>query len=340
MRKLASIQIIKSIESIPNADRIEKITVMGWGVVAKKGEFSVGDKCVYFEVDSILPEKDWCEFLRSRKFRLSTTKLKGVISQGLVMPLSIDDRLKDIEVETDVTELLDVKKYEPAIPNIQEVSGNFISGIPKTDELRVQSIMKILDEIKGKEFYASIKLDGTSGTFGRVDGDFYACSRNWSMKKGNNRYWRMVDKYKLDQILPEGIVLQGEICGPGIQKNKLSLHNEDVFFFTMFKIGEGYQSFDQLNKFCVKHGLKTVPIHMMVVGEEAKNFDHSLEGWLKRAEGTYGRELDSLFDRHSNSKIHLREGLVVRSLKEQISKVTGHRLSFKVINNKFLLKEK
>ncbi|WP_337564108.1 hypothetical protein [Megasphaera sp.] len=55
MRKLASIQKIISLTPIPNADRIELARVLGWKCVVKKGEFKVGDKCVYIEIDSIPP---------------------------------------------------------------------------------------------------------------------------------------------------------------------------------------------------------------------------------------------------------------------------------------------
>ena len=57
MRNLASIQKIGNLEPIPNADAIEKATVLGWELVVKKGEFRIGDLCVYCEIDSILPEK-------------------------------------------------------------------------------------------------------------------------------------------------------------------------------------------------------------------------------------------------------------------------------------------
>src|SRR5260221_575643 len=96
MRKLASIQKVLDIQPIPNADAIEVVTINGWKVVSKKGEFKIGDLCVYFEIDSFLPIKPEFEFLRkscyrkmadgSEGFRLRTIKLRGQISQGLVLP--------------------------------------------------------------------------------------------------------------------------------------------------------------------------------------------------------------------------------------------------------------
>jgi len=89
MRTLASIQKVLSIEPIPDADQIEKITVLGWELVTKKNEFKVGDLCVYCECDSILPERPEFEFLAPVKYRIKTRRMKGQISQGIAFPLSI-----------------------------------------------------------------------------------------------------------------------------------------------------------------------------------------------------------------------------------------------------------
>ena len=85
-RKLASIQCIKALEPIANADAIEKATVLGWQLVVKRGEFRVGDLCVYCEIDSLLPERPEFEFLRPRRFIIRTVRLRGQISQGICFP--------------------------------------------------------------------------------------------------------------------------------------------------------------------------------------------------------------------------------------------------------------
>jgi len=89
MRKLASIRQIANIRPIPGADRIVVAQVDGWECVVQKDEFHVGDHVVYVEVDSVMPERPEFEFLRDRKFRVRTIKLRGQVSQGLVLPLSI-----------------------------------------------------------------------------------------------------------------------------------------------------------------------------------------------------------------------------------------------------------
>lgn len=89
MRKLVSVQVIRELLPIEGADAIELAKVLGWSVVVKKGEFRVGEKVVYAEVDSVFPEKEEFEFLRPLNFRIRTIKLRKQISQGICFPLSI-----------------------------------------------------------------------------------------------------------------------------------------------------------------------------------------------------------------------------------------------------------
>ena len=99
MRKLATIQLIDEIRNIPGADNIEVAQVGGWQVIVKKDEFKAGDKCIYLEIDSFIPIRPEFEFLRKSSykkfpkgiegFRLRTMKMKGVVSSGLLLPLSI-----------------------------------------------------------------------------------------------------------------------------------------------------------------------------------------------------------------------------------------------------------
>lgn len=176
-RKLASIQVINKIESIPDADRIELAHVMGWQAIVKKGDFKEGDAVVFFEIDSLLPEEPAYEFLRkncynsvSKGFRIKTAKMRGCLSQGLIMPLSIlDSKIGDdfvLETEMDVTQLLGVKKWERQ-PSYGEgaklkghARGSLPSDIPKTDEQRIQSCPQVLQRHEGEEFYVTEKLDG------------------------------------------------------------------------------------------------------------------------------------------------------------------------------------
>lgn len=328
-RKLVSIQVVESVAPIEGADAIEQARVMGWTVVVKKGEFSPGDRCVFFEIDSVLPDgAAWAEFMRPRGFRVRTLKLRGVLSQGLALPTAIFDG-EVPEPGVDVRDRLGVTKFEPALPDAREVTAPFPALIPKTDEIRLQSALGVLDEIRGRDFYVTTKLDGTSATFFREpDGGFVACSRNWAVKQGTAPVWPVAERYQLAERLPPGFAVQGEICGPGIQKNRLGLKEIDLFAFNVYDARAGrYLAYAELIAFCREHGLKTVPIEREVRGDEALRFEHTLDRWLEAARGIY-----------AGTKSR-KEGVVVRPIEEAPSATLGGRLSFKVINNDFLLKD-
>jgi RNA ligase (TIGR02306 family) len=332
-RKLVSIQTVESIAPIEGADQIVAARVMGWTVVVKKGEFSPGDRCVFFEIDSVLPDGPaWAEFMRPRGFRVKTLKLRGVLSQGLALPVHILGG--DVpEVGTDVRDRLGVTKYEPVLPDAREVAGPFPGEVPKTDEIRLQSALGVLDEIRGRAFYVSTKCDGSSATFFRPQdgGSLVACSRNWALKPGGNPVWRMAEALRLSEVLPPGVAVQGELCGPGIQKNRLGLSKIELFVFSVYDARPGagrFLDYGDFISFCAERGLQTVPIEQVIEGEAAASFEHSLDRWLERARGTY-----------AGTKSR-KEGIVVRPLVEAPSAALGgSRLSFKVINNDYLLKD-
>lgn len=113
-RALAYITTIKGIYSIEGYDRVEHAEVLGWRVIVSKSDnFKVGDKCVYFEVDSLCPKDDVrFSFLEKRHYKIKTIKMCGVYSQGLIMPVSVFNEIDpNIAENTDVTDLLKIKYY-------------------------------------------------------------------------------------------------------------------------------------------------------------------------------------------------------------------------------------
>ena len=334
-RKMASIQVIKDISPIDGADRIEVAKILGWNVVVRKGEFCVGQPIVFFEIDSIIPKAEWSEFLKP-PHRLRTVKLRGVISQGLVMPVTIlpeglSSRLLEIpefleaKMGLDVSKILKVTKYE--IPQAKQAYalGAFPYFIPKTDELRVQSYPQVLDEMRGKPYLITQKLDGSSGTFWMRNGEFGLASRNLTLEFGpdHDSVWHFVArKYNLPAVLPDGFAVQGEVVGPSVQRNPMGLTELDLQIFNVWDINkqEYLRPADALT-FCDKHGLTHVPVL------EFGSFDYTEEGLLERAKGEYPNGSPQ-------------EGIVVRPLENMVSAVLKGRMSFKAINNDFLLSEK
>jgi RNA ligase (TIGR02306 family) len=332
-RKLASIQKIADIQPIPNADAIEVVVINGWKVVTKKGEFKVGDLCVYCEIDSFLPILPEYEFLRKSSykkmengtegFRLKTIKLRGQVSQGLVLPTSVLPQGRTLFEGLDVTEVMAITKYEPPIPaNLAgKVKGHFPSFLVKTDEERVQNLTDVYPFDRSLRFYVTEKLDGSSATFYFKDGVFGVCSRNLELlETPDNTFWKVARELNLEEILGglgENLCLQGELIGEGIQGNPYKIKGQTVRFFNAFNINQHRRlSFSEFYEIMNKFNLDTVPVL-----DENFTLPDTIDELLLFAEGK------SLLNRETE-----REGLVIRSQDCEIS--------FKVISNQFLLNEK
>lgn len=338
-RKLATIEVIKDIQPISGADSIEVVTVRNWKVVVKKGEFKVGDLCIYCEIDSVLPQRPEFAFLEKVNYRIKTIKLRGQISQGICFPFNILENYnvpdnikfgtKETLIGTDVTDIIGVTKYEPKIPAqlTGEVKGNFPSFIPKTDEERVQNLdwSFFYTKYSDKLFYVTEKLDGTSFTCYLYNNEFGVCSRNLELKEDeNNTYWKTARKNdienKLKKLGLDGIALQGEMIGPSIQKNPYKLSDIDVYFFSAFDINtQRYLTNKQFFELIEKLELKSVPIFE----KEMKLFE----------------DVNDMIEFSNNKKSILNkntdiEGLVWKYTDED------NKISFKVISNNYLLKEK
>lgn len=338
-RKLATVRRIKEILPIEGADRIELAVVDGWKVVvAKDVQHKVGDLVIYCEIDSFLPIREEFEFLRKSSykkmgdqegFRLRTAKMKGQISQGLILPISVlNPPDTNIYVQPfeglDVTYMLDIVKYEPPIPaNLAgKVKGLFPSFLIKTDEERVQNIAVEYSALcfqSKHQFYVTEKLDGSSATFYINNGEFGVCSRNLELlETEDNSFWKVARELKLEEnlrALGKNICLQGELIGEGIQGNPYGIKGQTVRFFSVYQIDSRTRlGIKDLEDICFMIGLQTVPIL-----ESNFILPNTIEEMLQYAEGKSAL----------NPKTE-REGVVVRSLDGTIS--------FKAISNKFLLK--
>ena len=332
MRSLVTIQKVKNTSVIPDSDFLELAHIMGWQCVVKKGEFKEGDFGVYFEVDSFLPIDARYEFLRGSSyrdnvdngegFRIRTMKMRGQLSQGLLLPLEKFPELQGLGEGADVTEQLNVKKWY--IPETANAGGTIIGerpqGIPASDEIRIQSALELIEQLNGKPYYITTKMDGTSGIVYFIDGKIGCCSRNKEIKDEEDAlYWLPVYKYGLKEKLAkrgQNLVLTGEIIGPGIQKNKLRLAEIEWNVFDVKDWDANkYLPYDEAVALCAELGLKNVPLE-----ERGEAFNYSLETLLEKAQGKYPSGLD-------------KEGIVVRDSNRP--KV----ISFKVLNNDALLKE-
>jgi len=344
MRKMATIRKIDSLRPIEGADAIECAIVGGWTVVVKKGEYTAGDLAVYCEIDSFIPNAIAPFLTKPENYpkvfegvegeRLRTMKLRGQLSQGLLLPLSTVYSLPpttgvDI-VGNDVSEPLGIVKYEAPIPAALagEVKGMFPSVIPKTDQERVQNLKAELSEWLAEDelhWEVTEKLEGSSMTVYCIDGVVGVCSRNLDLKRfADNSLWRAAIKYDCETFMPalnRNIAIQGELVGNGIQGNIYQMRDQDFLVYDIYDIDAGrYFTPAERKAFVAEHKLN----HCPVLAYSARLTDTlgltNMDQVLKFAEG---KSVMGMIGCE-------REGLVFKCHEKGVS--------FKAISNKYLLK--
>ena len=368
-RKLVTIRKIAAILPIENCDNISLALIDGWTVIVKNSEFKVGDLCLFFEIDSFIPASDTrfaflkktTTFEGKEGYRLKTMKMKGVISQGLALPFSMFPELVDKGLDYDYSDQLKVIKYDNYIqeqdqrPGLKagKPRGTFPSFIPKTDEERIQNLTHLWSALDPEtEFEETLKLDGSSMTcykipktptlwervmkfFGKQIPDYHfgVCSRNLELSRDANQvhqfvndgrpseysqsdFWRMANKAGIESKLPVGYAVQGELIGPRIQANHEKVSELDYFVYKVFDINSGTFLLPEARReFCQKYDIKHIP----VVKTNTKVFSIQLP------------ELLTYVDTESMNPGTISEGRVFKSN-------TNPLLTFKVINNRYLLK--
>lgn len=339
MRKLASIRRIDNIEPIPDADAIEVATIGGWKVVIQKDEYTVGDLAVYCEIDCWIPHtlapflskgKEPREYNGVPGERLRTIRLRGQLSQGLILPLKhLTDYGADLVEGDDVSDVLGIQKWERPIP-VQlrgQMKGSFPSHTPRSDQERCQNLVKEFQEWDSRDlslnldFEVTEKLDGSSMTVYSYGDEVGVCSRNIDLKQtDDNAFWNCAIKNQLtEKVRGKNISIQGEMIGEGIQGNPYKLKGVEFYCYDIWDIDkQQYFSPVERVKFCKEHAIKHVPI---VTYENYYSFNMGIDTLLMSAEG-YSK---------LNANV-IREGLVFKL------NSSTERISFKCISNTFLLK--
>lgn len=342
--------------------------VDGWQCVVKKGEFKVGSEALYFEIDSFLPMSNpLFEFLRKNAVtwqgtlgaRIRTVKLRGQISQGLLIPVpaAIKDRFFSIK---DLDSYFDVVKWERDVPELDtrkdswyvsfircvtpkkyrayvfkvlfpkltrdkvKRAGSFPNFLVKTDEERIQNVISSKFGVDA-EYEVTCKMDGSSMTVYVKDGVFGHCSRNVKLgiEDGSN-FSKVVKKYDLHTLLPEvcgirNIAIQGELCGPTIQSNYEGLDEYDLFVFRVFDI-DSRRYFSPDERDEFLNSIKDkLPLKKVPSIGIINTSGLTIEDYLILAEGP-------------SLKVNKREGVVFQRL--------DGGDSFKCVSNSYLLKVK
>jgi RNA ligase (TIGR02306 family) len=358
MRAMASIRQINEIRAHGNADALDLAIIDGWQCVVKKGDFTSGQLVVYMEIDSWVPNaiapflskgKEPREFEGVKGERLRTVRLRGEVSQGLVLPLSVMPQdWKDTAdfyglhhtdvIGQDVSEILNVKKYErPLAANMQgQARGNFPNFVQKTDQERVQNLIgaitKRMAMYPDESFEVSLKLDGSSTTFYVHPDDegvvqTGVCSRNLELKTDESNAGNIfVQKYHELGIAEKlrdyryhtgrSIAVQGELWGTGINGNWEGVDGINFHVFDVFDC-DRYRYLDAAERYEIVERLGLPHVPVLGTATLANMGLVTVDDFLKFA------------DRPS---LHnpVAEGVVFKSLLDP-------QFTFKAINNKYLL---
>ena len=348
-RKMASVQRVAEVKSIKGADLICAYKINGWWVVDQVGKYQVGDLTIYCEIDSWIPNtiapflskgKEPREYFGVKGERLRTVRLKGQLSQGLLLPyetLAVEFEgntgIGDWEEGDDVSEELDIQKWEAPV-NAQLagiMKGNWPHFIQKTDQERIQNIQReITDAFNNKDkFEVTVKLDGSSCTVYYNNSEVGVCSRNIDLKleQEGNAFVDIAKKTGLIETLPKlnrNIAIQGELMGPGIQGNKEDFRENRLFVFDIYDIDNQcyFSVTDRMDIFRELLALGGC-MHLELTPLDQTHFitlpSDNIDKLLQLAEG-----------QSINAKV--REGIVFKRL--------DGKFSFKIINNEFLLKDR
>lgn len=349
-RKLVYKVVVDGIEPM-DADTLEAVRICGWRVVCKKGDFHDGDTALYFEVDSALnPYDGRFAFLKERCYkrfnlhgmlfdeclRIRTMKLRGVVSQGLLMKPELFCEVRNKKLHEDCSDVLMVRHYDEVAEKVavetgalkySSQKGKFPPFIPKTDEERIQNIEDVtLEQFADVPLECSEKRDGMSMTvfyapLERPDDPFGVCSRNFELKDEPSPYWDMVHALKLDEKLKAyceekhvALAIQGELTGPGIQNNRDSLAARRFCVFRIWDISnQKMLTWSQRYDACDALGLLHVPVLGMYT---LRDFGLDRDRILEFAEG-------------KTENGNEREGVVFKS-------VDG-LFTFKAVSNRYLL---
>lgn len=355
-RKLATVRRIDKLEPIEGADKIWKATIGGWEVVTSKDNgFKEGDLVVYLEIDSWVPHTI-APFLTKvgqhpkvyngvEGQRLKTIRLRGQLSQGMILPLSVLNGTSAVDIlsseydayfiypdeGSDVTEALGIQKWEREIPATLSglCKGNFPSFIPKTDQERAQNLSKeIFEKNSATKYEVSVKLDGSSMTVYHNQGEVGVCSRNLNLKldQDGNAF---VDTARNTGILGAlltfdlgNLAIQGELMGMGIQKNRENLSDIRFYVYDIWDIdAQKYLTPKDRTDIIIKligAGFNIHHVPVLNVGVTLQDLNiTNMQELLKFADG------ESLVNK-------VREGLVYKSM--------DGSFSFKTISNQYLEK--
>lgn len=321
---------IGAIEKHSNSDNLSITQVMGgYPCIIRTGEFQPGDKAVYVPVDSLVPLKDpRFSFLNDRidkeYQRIKAKKLRGIFSMGLLIKAD-----PSWEVGQNVQEALGILKWEPEIDKIStngecEHDWGFMPHYTDLEGLR--KYKKLLTE--GEEVVLTEKIHGANARYcyaGKegVEPQLWVGShRTIKRMDPNNLWWKAAMQADLSNKLSKligPVVLYGEVFG-NVQDLKYGAKQGEIFlrFFDAFDHSKGkYLDYYDFRHLMEELDLEVAPPLYI---------------------GPWKEELMALAEGKSTFADHVREGFVVRPVKERYDNHVG-RVIFKMVGTEYLLRK-
>lgn len=279
---------VNKIEKHPNADKLSIITIKGWRCIVGLDQYKEGDLVIFCPPDSIIPtnliEKYKLEFLK-KNGRVGTIKLRGEISQGLILDVPEDYKLNE---GMNVAEMLGITKYEVPEPAINQSQGQVTKKKlnPLFDKYTdIENFKHFSDMfLEGEEVIISEKIHGSNFRVGNlprpknnlwniimflfgkkyefVYGSHTVQKKKYSLHKGfykEDIWYEMVKKYNLDKIIPTDYIIYGEIYGEGIQDLTYGIKGRDLIIFDI-KYKNKYLDWCDVVSFCIQYNLPYVPV--------------------------------------------------------------------------------
>lgn len=327
------------LEKHPNADSLSLCYPSGtsWQCCVRTVDFENETLGIYIPVDSMLPYNLAVRFglpvKEDKDYRLKTIRLRGELAQGLMIGYNaIYDLIGDAKLGDDVSEVLNITKYEPPVRgNKNNGAGKFIQqpeGFPKyTDIENIKNFPNVLDEVleEDDEVVITEKLHGSNARFGWVNTEegpkFYVGTRKMvvDLEDTTNSWVKLANKYNLPEKLQPypGYVVFGELFGKGVQKLEYNLPEQELRLFDVQVNGNKYLDWDDYVEFTDKVGLERVPFVY---------------------KGKYNASLLELRKGKSDIASHIKEGVVIKPTKEKWHRRVG-RVILKSISEEYLLKD-
>lgn len=341
-----TIEEISDVVPHSNADRLAIASLKGIGFkfIVGKDTWKQGDKCLYFPLDSILPEAILKalgvegKLAGAQKNRIKTIKLRGEISQGLVGPLSLIDALpKENRTPEEITKFLGVTKYEPEINLPCSRDARLIElphGVGVYDIENCERFPEATKFLMNQEVYITEKMEGSHFALAWVENKMWVCQRRFALEPIPNMskhfFWEVTENHQLDTFLQDlvkefnakHLVIRGEILGPNIQSNIYYLPERVVRFFDLM-VDQRYVDAEVLINTFKKHNREDLLVPTISINQ-------TLKEWLD------GKSLPEASTGNSSLKTILREGIVIRPVKEQSHPEIGGRLILKQISPEYL----